>query len=928
MSDGDPNSPRQGRAQVPSPSGKSDSSGGRSPSGGAVGNGGAGASAGRARVGRAPVSGAGAGRASVGRAGVPGPDARAGRARVPASSAGSGRATVGRASVGAGSAKGARPTGADVIENRGPAQRPPKGAKSAAAAARARRARRRNWILGSFALLIMLAGGTVVAGAFFYDDVELPANLPQRQQATTIFYSDNKTQMGKIGNENRTIIPSEQIPPHVKDAVVATENKDFYTDEGISYTGIARAAWNNVTGGQRQGASTITQQYARAIADLKGITYSRKLREAMLAMKLSKTYKKDEILTAYLNTVYFGRQSYGIEAAAEAYFGKHSKDLTLAEGMALAAVIKDPAGGPGGLSVYDGTANPQAALDRFDNYIKPNLVQMKKLTPTDAAALKYPEMKKYDPTDPAFAAQWGLDRPTGNVLHNVIDELTHMTDAKGNLMFPDLEEGGYRIVTTIDKSMQEQAEKYAGGQAKDSPLANAKVVQTAGSPADDKVVAGLVSVEPYSGRVKAYYGGPNGGEQDVAGIWRDKILSKDKKDDYAGFGRHQPASSFKIYTLGAALRAGISINSYWEAPATKTYPGEAQPVRNAEQTNSCEGGGKVCRLWEATAQSLNVPFYDVTKDIGADKVLEFARDAGIRHIWNDDPQRFDLNPTGPTNAPLDAHIGFGQFRVTVVDHANGVASLAARGARAQAHFVSQVYKGSALVYKEPFKPAQIPGFSQNMADDATFALQKVLTATNPSLQLANGRAAAAKTGTWQATEKAGDTKSNGNSNAWMVGYLAPDLTKKPQFYGLATAVWMGALKGDSVPITIKGQNMFGSTGPGKIWKGYMDAVTAGMPKTKFAQPKFVGDDKRGNAQAPAAPQPPADQNGGQSCLIPLFCPPGQQGLPAPGQAGSGNGNSNGNGDRNGNGNGNGNGGQGGGSPVVPGAPAVFPSRRP
>jgi membrane peptidoglycan carboxypeptidase len=916
MNDGDPNAPQRGRAQIPGSPGGFGGPAGGIPFGGMPMADGSGASSGRARVGRASVGGAGSG--AAGRASVGGAAGSAGRARVPVQSGGAaGRATVGRASVSAGAAD-------DVIENRGSSGRPAKGSPpSGAAAARAKRARRRNLILGAFALFIMIAGGTVVGGTFFYDDVALPSDLPQRAQSTTIYYSDNKTEMGKIGNQNRTIIPSDQIPKQVKNAVVATENKTFYTDRGISYTGIMRAAWNNMTGGERQGASTITQQYAREIAELKGITYSRKLREAVLAMKLNDTYDKDKILTAYLNTVYFGRNSYGVEAASQAYFGKNAKQLDVAEGMALAAMIKNPAGGPNGLSYYDGTVQPEQALARFES-VKPNMVEMKFITPEQAATLKYPAIKKYDPADPAVAAQGGLDRPTGNVLHNVIDELTHMTDAKGNPMFADLEAGGYRIVTTIDKAMQDQAEKYASGQLKDSPLASAKAGAIPGVPPEqNKVVAALVSVEPYSGRVKAYYGGPNGAEQDVAGVWRDKILSADKKDDFAGFGRHAPASSFKIYTLGAALREGISINSYWNAPATKKYDGEPGEIRNAEGNGKC-GAGQTCRLWEATAQSLNVPFYDLTKQIGPSKVLEFARDAGIRYIWDDNAKRFELNPTGSIKDPLnDAHVGIGQFRVTVLDHANGVASIAARGARAQAHFVSQVYKGSASVHKEAIGPAQIRGFTQQMADDETYALQKVLSSTNPGLQLTGQRAAAAKTGTWQATEGTNDTKNNGNSNAWMVGYVAPDLTKKPQqFYGLATAVWMGALKGDSVPITIGRSPLFGSSGPGKIWKGYMDAVTTSMPKTKFADPKFVGDDTLGNAQPPVVPAP-VDPNAGQpgGICIPPFCQPGQPGQPPaqpPAQPGLVPGN--------GNGNGRGNGGQGGGGPA-PGTPAVFPSRR-
>ncbi len=893
MNDGDPTNPSRGRAQVPGASGgNGDAPGGR-------GGGEKGPASGRASIGGAPMTGGAstgrasvggsAGRATVGRASAGGP-ADAGRARVPSQGGGSaGRATVGRARVGGPSDP--LPPGADVIEGPGFAARLPGtgrpgrggpgrgGPPGGAAAGRARRKRRRNWILASFAVFIMLAGTTVVGGTFFYDDVGLPNDLPQQKQATTIYFADNKNQMGKIGNENRTIIPPDQIPKTVKDAVVATEDKDFYHNSGISFTGILRAAWNNVTGGQRQGASTITQQYARNIADLKGITYSRKLREAVLAMKLSDTYKKDVILTAYLNTVYFGRQSYGIEAAAQAYFAKNAKDLTLEEGMALSSMIKNPGGTDGKGSLYDHTLHPQEAEDRFHNYIKPNLVEMKVITPEQAATMKYPAMRKYDPNDPAYQAQWGLNKPTGNVLHNVVDELTHLKNAKGEPMFPDLATGGYRIVTTIDYAMQAEAEKYGSGAVKESPLPLAKAAPVANvKPEENKIAAAVVSVEPYTGKVKAYYGGPSGAEPDMAGIWRDSVLTNDQSDNYQGFGRHRPASSFKIYTLGAALRSNISINSYWEAPPSKKYPGNVE-IHNAENTNGCEGGGKVCRLWEATAESLNVPFYDVAGQVGPVKVLEFARDAGIRHIWNLDngQQRYDLQPNQPvTNQLNDAHIGIGQYAVTVVDHAAGVATLAARGAAAPAHFVSQVYKGASLVYKEPFKPTQVQGYSQQMADDESFALQKVLQGgTGKNLALVGGRVAAAKTGTWQASESATDTKNNGNSNAWMIGYIPPDLGKKPQqFYGLATAVWMGAVKGDSVAVTIKGQPMFGSTGPGKIWKGYMDSVTGNMPKAKFPEPKYVGDDTLGNAPKPAVPTAPpgGDPNQPGQCLIPALCP--------------------------------------------------------
>ena len=188
----------------------------------------------------------------------------------------------------------------------------------------------------------------------------MPDQLPVPSQSTTIYYSDGKTPMAKIGNENRTIVSLDQIPKPLRDAVVSAEDSTFYTNSGVDFKGVIRAAWNNFTGGDRQGASTITQQYARNMADLDGITYARKIREAVIAMKLSQKYSKDQILWAYLNSVYFGRGTYGVEAAAQAYFKKDAQQLTVEEDMVLASLIKQPEPNPAdGTKGYD----PANSLD-------------------------------------------------------------------------------------------------------------------------------------------------------------------------------------------------------------------------------------------------------------------------------------------------------------------------------------------------------------------------------------------------------------------------------------------------------------------------------------------------------------------------------------------------------------------------------------
>ena len=216
--------------------------------------------------------------------------------------------------------------------------------------AAARKGKLRKTLIASAAVFLMLAGVGLVAATYFVDSVETPDQLPP-PESTTVFYSDGKTVMARLGNENRTNLNFGEMNDAVKDAAVAAEDRTFWTNEGVDLSAVMRAAWNNVTGGDggRQGGSTIAQQYARYILDFREVTYSRKLREAVVAWKLTDKYSKEEILEFYLNTVPFGRGAYGIEAAAQAYFGKTAsknakveRQVTVSEAAMLVANIKQP----------------------------------------------------------------------------------------------------------------------------------------------------------------------------------------------------------------------------------------------------------------------------------------------------------------------------------------------------------------------------------------------------------------------------------------------------------------------------------------------------------------------------------------------------------------------------------------------------------
>ena len=175
-----------------------------------------------------------------------------------------------------------------------------------------------------------LVGVLVMAGAFVYayKTIDIPdPNEDFQTQTSFVYYNDGKTELGTYAIQNRDAIPLKEMPQKMQDAVVAAENQTFWTDKGIDPKGILRAAFSNASGNSTQGASTITQQYVKILYLTQERSYTRKLKEAILSLKIQQQQSKSQILEGYLNTIYFGRGAYGIQAAAHAYFDKDAKDL-------------------------------------------------------------------------------------------------------------------------------------------------------------------------------------------------------------------------------------------------------------------------------------------------------------------------------------------------------------------------------------------------------------------------------------------------------------------------------------------------------------------------------------------------------------------------------------------------------------------------
>src|SRR3954451_18935194 len=239
------------------------------------------------------------------------------------------------------------------------------------------------WVTALSGFVLIAAG---VAYLWFSTPIPKEANAFSRLQATTVLYSDG-SYLGNIGPANRRSVPLTDVPEVVQKAVLAAEDRKFYSEPGISPTGIARAVLVDLTGGHVQGGSTITQQYAKNAYLTQKRTLSRKLREVVIAEKLDQSVSKDKILQNYLNTIYFGRGASGIQAASKAYFGKDVSKLSAADGAVLAALIQRP-------SYLDPLVHKEAAVARY-NYVIAGMIKEKWLDAAPAYPIK--DVIKYVP---------------------------------------------------------------------------------------------------------------------------------------------------------------------------------------------------------------------------------------------------------------------------------------------------------------------------------------------------------------------------------------------------------------------------------------------------------------------------------------------------------------------------------------------------
>lgn len=433
-----------------------------------------------------------------------------------------------------------------------------------------------SWRLVLGAALTLAA---LVVGGFVYlyatTDIPAPDDFADAQ-TTTVFYSDGATEMGTFAEQNRSIIDGATIPQHVKDAVVAAEDRSFYENPGVNPAGIVRALWNNLSGGQQQGGSSITQQYAEryyfgtTVSDYRG-----KLEEALLAIKLDRAQDKDVILSNYLNTIYFGRDSYGIEEAARAYFGVGAAELDHAQAALIAGIIPSP-------NNWDPAVDPEKAESRW-NYVLDGMVETGALTQAERDAMVFPQAIEHAPTD-TFAG------PQGYLLDMVRREIV----GSGAISEDELRVNGYDIVTTIDPVLQQMM-----------------VDTVAALPPDHapELRVGMVTLNPIDGSIVALYGGPDFLTQGQNSVTQ---------------ARAQAGSTFKPFTLTAYLQNGGSLKSRYVGRDDLEVPGFDRPVTNFGD----DSFGRI-DVVEATAKSVNTVYAQMNVEVGPAETLRVAREAGI-----------------------------------------------------------------------------------------------------------------------------------------------------------------------------------------------------------------------------------------------------------------------------------------------------------
>ncbi|AVH58953.1 penicillin-binding protein [Streptomyces dengpaensis] len=633
----------------------------------------------------------------------------------------------------------------------------------------------RQW-LGAFGLAIGLSGSLLVIA---YAATDIPKNLnTYATQQDNVYYWSDGTPMARTGWVRRQEMPLKDIPEDVRWAVLAAENASFYSDPGVSVKGITRALARTVGQGDTQGGSTITQQYVKNVYLNQNRTVSRKLTEAMIALKLDNRMSKDKILEGYLNTSWFGRGTYGLQRAAQAYYGKDVSRLNASEGAFLASLLK-------GAGLYDpalGKENRKRAVERW-SWTLDRMVEIGKLSPSERATYtKFPEplkqSKAYD---------------TGKQSDYLVELAAQYAKKAAHISDKEFDLGGYQIYTTFDRKREAaltDAVTKARKEAKEKDPGRAKTAHY-----------GAASVAA-DGKILAIHGGPDHRTQGYNESNATTVPA---------------GSAFLPFVYAAGLEHGI--HKTRDSAATPVTPesvydgNDGVPVTTPEGPYWDRSGKKVAArndgeksygpitLRRALALSVNTPFMQLGMDTGLDKVRSTAEAAGL------------LSSSMGRQVPA---LSLGSATPSAIRMASGYATFAADGTHVEPYSVRRITRNGSRVALDTPRPRR--AVDADVAREVTEALTESFRAKHADEAPASARVAG-KAGT-TADDKAVWYVGTNRSVSTAVAVYRMDLSKSLEplpLEGIASA-------SDSASSASGTSGPSGADVPYAIWAGAMSPL--------------------------------------------------------------------------------------------------------